>query len=88
MAKEAPFWHAFGAWFKFEPVILRSTDPRAEDKAWRRFGVQGETWVFAGRRRNETYGRIVTVATMGDVELLTAWHDDSFEMLLLMEMDG
>ena len=88
MAKEAPFWHAFGAWFKFEPVVFRSTDPSAEDKAWRRFGAQGESWIFAGRRRSETYGRIDTIAAMSDLELLTAWCDDSFETLLLMEMDA
>ncbi|KAF8339572.1 putative methyltransferase-domain-containing protein [Cantharellus anzutake] len=88
MAKEAPFWHAFGAWFAFEPVIWRSTDSNIGDGVWKRFGAQDETRIFVGHRRAETLGRNNKIGNMSDIDLLTTWRHESFEMILLMEMEA
>ncbi|KAF7336761.1 Tumor-related protein [Mycena venus] len=57
LAKETPFWSAFGLWFEFAPVLAKKTDP-SDDPTWRRFGVSLEdpTFVFVARRRKESFG--------------------------------
>jgi len=38
LEKEAPFWHAFGTWFDFEPVLCRRRCKDGEE--WERFGAK------------------------------------------------
>ncbi|KAA1477186.1 hypothetical protein DENSPDRAFT_786231 [Dentipellis sp. KUC8613] len=91
LAKETPFWSAFGLWFVFAPVLVRE---RA-GAGWRRFAgdKEGETFVFVARRRGESMAWRVP---MDDGELLggvgaggtdARKSDDTFEVLLLMGMD-
>jgi hypothetical protein len=94
LSKEAPFWSAFGLWFTFTPVLVRT---RSEDTSsrWQRFdsGGDGEVFLFVARRRSESFSWIVPE---DDVALLEGVGgrgteerkgDDGFEMLLLMRVD-
>ncbi|OSC96893.1 hypothetical protein PYCCODRAFT_1399711 [Trametes coccinea BRFM310] len=66
LAKETPFWSAFGLWFKFEPVLARrrsrtvsENDPveNQEEQTWTRFSpgdASDEMFVLVARRRPES----------------------------------
>jgi hypothetical protein len=93
LAKEAPFWSAFGLWFEFLPVLVKKTD---QDLPWQRFGVSLEdpTFVFVARRRSES---LDWQLPSSDEDLmqgimaqgtLSPKGDDTFETLLLMSLDG
>jgi hypothetical protein len=63
MTKEAPFWSAFGLWFRFYPVSYlpptkpsdstRDLDDSEEEGEWRRFGSEqdDQVFVFVAKRR-------------------------------------
>lgn len=75
LAKETPFWAAFGLWFSFAPVLVRprgradgiSGDAAASPHAapdgarWARFGTGGEddVFVFVARRRPGSHAWVV-----------------------------
>ncbi|KAJ7104003.1 putative methyltransferase-domain-containing protein [Mycena belliarum] len=82
LAKETPFWAAFGLWFEFAPILARKTG-----SSWRRFGADFEdpTFVFVARRREKSFNWIVP---SNDEDLMYgAAGDDTFETLLLMSLD-
>ncbi|KAI0649007.1 hypothetical protein C8Q79DRAFT_486816 [Trametes meyenii] len=65
LAKETPFWNAFGLWFDFTPVLTRPRAPtregespnRMEGAQWSRFSPgdpQDETFVLIGKRRTDS----------------------------------
>ncbi|KAH9944824.1 hypothetical protein B0H21DRAFT_439503 [Amylocystis lapponica] len=94
LAKEQPFWAAFGLWFEFAPVLCRAregSDRGGEWGPWGRFAPgDEETFVFVARRRPESAAWAVPD---GDQDLLNgvgAWGtpagkaDDAFEAMLLM----
>ncbi|KAJ7067137.1 putative methyltransferase-domain-containing protein, partial [Mycena amicta] len=91
LAKETPFWSAFGLWFDFAPVLVQDT----ENTSWRRFGAElpDPTFVFVAHRRKESFNWTVPAS---DADLLTGVFaqgsqmpkgDDTFETLLLMSLD-
>ncbi|KAF8202206.1 hypothetical protein BJ912DRAFT_842562 [Pholiota molesta] len=93
LAKETPFWSAFGLWFEFGPVLVRTKSEGAE---WKRFGADFDdtTFLFIARRRPESYNWDIPSC---DRELLTgvgahgtdtSKEDDTFENLLLMALNS
>lgn len=69
LAKETPFWTAFGLWFAFQPLLARRRVRTVESKdgllndaldvsePWRQFGADGDsdrTFVFVAHRRPES----------------------------------
>ena len=94
LEKETPFWRAFGAWFDFKPVLCRErrptlsqSGPESFDGSWRRVGYDSEdtTFLFVAHRRPETLERLVPKE---DSALLAKYLDDTFESLLMAELDG
>lgn len=103
LAKETPFWAAFGLWFTFAPVLARRKTPSkngvsgSSDSPWTRFAPivgQDDSIVFISQRRPESREWIIPEK---DDELLGgvgAWgnqerkSDDTFETLLLMSLDA
>ncbi|KAJ7261801.1 putative methyltransferase-domain-containing protein [Mycena haematopus] len=98
LAKETPFWSAFGLWFDFSPVLLKKIghETDIDDSPWQRFGVSLEdpTFVFVAHRRKESLNWQLPPS---DEELiqgvmargtLVPKGDDTFETLLLMSLDG
>ncbi|KAL6301369.1 hypothetical protein BKA93DRAFT_887465 [Sparassis latifolia] len=89
LVKETPFWSAFGLWFSFAPVFVKSGE------GWSRFvPVAGddETFVFVAERRPESRRWVVPE---DDRELLNGVGargtnegkaDDTFETILFMGM--
>ncbi len=80
LAKETAFWSAFGLWFSFEPVLIRSRRPTEDGPqvgdgdnrpldVWTRFGASGDgdMFVFVARRRPES---LAWEIPSGDKELL------------------
>ncbi len=67
MIKETPFWSAFGLWFTFEPLLVRSTVPivapddrkKSAGEQWRRYGSSEDSedlsFVFIAHRRSESH---------------------------------
>jgi len=96
LAKETPFWSAFGLWFEFAPILAKKTNPGVgQESPWQRFGVSLEdpTFVFVARRRKESFEWQVPPS---DEDLLqgamaqgtrSPKGDDTFETLLLMSLD-
>lgn len=100
LAKETPFWSAFGLWFSFEPVLARCrTRPKNLqediDNSWARFGSpeNSDTFIFIGSRRPESFGWDVPSK---DQDLLSGVgargtndqkYDSTFEELLLMQLE-
>ncbi|KAI0319528.1 putative methyltransferase-domain-containing protein [Amylostereum chailletii] len=94
LAKETPFWSAFGLWFAFAPVLVASCAPSesAARSRWTRLGADADAFVFVARRRAESMAWDVP----GDDEALMRGvgargtdapkNDDAFELLLLMAM--
>ncbi|KZT29727.1 hypothetical protein NEOLEDRAFT_1153644 [Neolentinus lepideus HHB14362 ss-1] len=91
LSKESPFWNAFGIWFTFYPVMIRSTsidNPRT----WRRLGssaTEDHSFVFIARRRPESFSWTMP---QNDSDLMngfgTPWSsDEQFETLLLTAFD-
>ncbi|KAJ7170806.1 putative methyltransferase-domain-containing protein [Mycena crocata] len=91
LAKETPFWSAFGLWFEFAPVLVQKTG----QATWHRFGVALEdpTFVFVARRRPESFQWDLPP---NDEDLMhgvmaqgtpSPKGDDTFETLLLMSLD-
>jgi hypothetical protein len=87
-AKESPFWNAFGLWFAFQPVLLRTDGER-----WERLGADADSFVFCAWRREESQAWAVPA---DDIALLdgvgargtnTRKSDDTFELLVLMSVD-
>ncbi|KAJ7903317.1 putative methyltransferase-domain-containing protein [Mycena olivaceomarginata] len=76
---KTPFWSAFGLWFEFAPVLVK-TSPSG---SWQRFGVSLEdpTFVFVARRREESFDWQVPPRTP------LPKGDDTFETLLLMSLN-
>jgi Lysine methyltransferase len=94
LPKETAFWSAFGLWFTFVPVLVRSTHLK-DSSRWERFGAggDGEVFVFVARRRPESF---LWTVPEDDVALLEGVGargtqerkgDDTFELLLLMSVD-
>ena len=66
LAKEAPFWSAFGLWFNFSPVLVRrkqgvgntpAADYTSNTGHWIRYSpgdLSDETFVFVATRRPES----------------------------------
>jgi hypothetical protein len=90
LSKEATFWSAFGLWFTFVPVLVRSA--HFEDSRWERLGAggDGDVLVLVARRRPES---LLWTVPDDDVALLEGVgaggtqerkSDDTFELLLLM----
>ncbi|KAI1796932.1 hypothetical protein LXA43DRAFT_494625 [Ganoderma leucocontextum] len=102
LAKETPFWSAFGLWFEFTPVLIRRKQPTSGDPLpdvtaeWVKFSpgdVDDETFVLVATRRPESFSWTIPD---GDRALLTgvgaygstsSKSDEQFEQLLLMGMD-
>jgi hypothetical protein len=92
LAKETPFWSAFGLWFEFAPVLAR---PRGEH-LWTRFGSDwdGPTFVFVAHRRAQSLEWDVPdddgdlLAGFGAQGTSIPKEDSTFEMLLLMSLDS
>ncbi|KAJ6576651.1 putative methyltransferase-domain-containing protein [Mycena vulgaris] len=94
LAKETPFWSAFGLWFEFAPVLVQKTS--AENvSAWQRFGatLEDPTFVFVARRREQSFNWSVPPSDEDLMRGITAAGtlspkgDDTFETLLLMSLD-
>lgn len=97
LAKETPFWSAFGLWFTFEPVLVKETAPKDESNLtnWRRFGesLEGPTFIFVARRRQQSFTWDVPpddkdlLAGVGAYGRGSSQVDDTFESLLLMTLN-
>ena len=94
LEKETPFWRAFGAWFDFKPVLCRQrrrnapqSGPESVSGPWRRVGhdLEDTTFLFIAHRKQETLERLVP---KDDGALLARYLDDTFESLLMAELDG
>ena len=94
LAKETPFWSAFGLWFTFQPVLVKAkclTEPGTEP-SWQRFrpSSDGSTFVFVARRRIQSYVWNIPPNDRDLLDGVGAWGDDTrkgddtFETLLLM----
>ena len=90
LAKEAPFWSAFGLWFDFKPVLFRETTPSVCE--WQRFGLNfGDTsFLFIACRRPDSFGWQIPdsdqdlLGGVGANGTTSRKCDDTFENLLLM----
>ena len=90
LAKESPFWSAFGLWFAFEPVMARRIG--GSQKSWTRFGpsFDDHTFVFTAKRRDESLTWQVPDDDRDLMDGVGTWGtetrkgDDTFETLLLM----
>ncbi|KAJ7364225.1 putative methyltransferase-domain-containing protein [Mycena albidolilacea] len=91
LAKETPFWSAFGLWFEFAPVLVKMSP----SGSWQRFGVSLEdpTFVFVARRREESFDWQVPPSDADLMQGIMAQGtplpkgDDTFETLLLMSLN-
>jgi hypothetical protein len=87
LAKETPFWCAFGLWFEYSPVHER------KKHGWIRFGAELDLFVFCAKRRSESYLWTVPEDNVALLAGSGAWGteerkcDDTFELLLLMGMN-
>lgn len=92
LPKETPFWTAFGLWFTFEPVLMRSTI----ETPWRRLGssLDDPTFVFIARRRAPSFDWHVAPDDQDLLDGVGTWGtdrrkgDDTFESLLFMTLDN
>ncbi|KAJ7761957.1 putative methyltransferase-domain-containing protein [Mycena maculata] len=84
LAKETPFWSAFGLWFEFTPVLVQKTDLRHVSPLHRLGSdLEDPTFVFVARRREQSFHWNVPP---NDEDLMHSG-DDTFETLLLMSLD-
>ncbi|KAF7312502.1 hypothetical protein MIND_00263900 [Mycena indigotica] len=90
LAKETPFWAAFGLWFDFTPVLVQTHT----DTPWERFGAElpDPTFVFVAHRRQESRDWTVPLSDTDLMSGLLAANslpktDDTFETLLFMSLD-
>ena len=81
LAKETPFWTAFGAWFTFSPVLVRHKS--SSSRQWEQFGDLKECcmFVFLANRRPETLSWTVP----DDLEVMCRGND-AFETIMLRNM--
>ncbi|KAF8896108.1 hypothetical protein BD779DRAFT_1433255, partial [Infundibulicybe gibba] len=92
LAKEAPFWFAFGLWFDFKPVLFKDS----EAGSWERFGASFDdtTFIFTATRRPESFGWDVPSNDQDLLDGVGGWGtstkkgDETFESLLLLEIAG
>jgi len=89
LAKETPFWSAFGLWFEFAPVLVQKTD-----SPWHRLGaaLEDPTFVFVARRREQSLHWNLPPSDADLMRGITTGgaspkSDDTFETLLLMSLD-
>ena len=93
LTKEMAFWSAFGLWFTFAPVLMRTRS--GDSGKWERLGAggDGEVFVFTARRRPESFA---WSAPEDDAALLEGVgahgteerkSDDAFELILLMGVE-
>ncbi|KAH8101007.1 putative methyltransferase-domain-containing protein [Cristinia sonorae] len=97
LAKETPFWSAFGLWFTYEPVLEKCKVPSDQNYLgeWRRFGTSfgSDMFIFVARRRPESLEWSVPETDGELLEGVGAWGsnsrkgDGTFESLLLMSVD-
>ncbi|KAI3601023.1 tumor-related protein [Moniliophthora roreri] len=95
LAKETPFWSAFGLWFSFEPVLEQDLAIKGSNSSWRRFGsdMEGPLFVFIARRRPESHNWNVPsddkdlLKGMGANGTLQPKESDTFESLLFMVLN-
>ncbi|KAF9480511.1 hypothetical protein BDN70DRAFT_905714 [Pholiota conissans] len=95
LAKETPFWSAFGLWFDFSPVLSRTSSGGPDPPVWKRFGADFDdtTFLFVAHRRAESYGWELPhsdrdlLAGVGAYGTSTTKGDDTFENLLLMSLN-
>ena len=97
LAKETPFWNAFGLWFEFVPVLERRRHRTADDTdSWTKFSpgeLADEMFVFVATRRPESLrwslpdedSALLSGAGAHGSDATKS--DDQFEQLLLMGMD-
>ncbi|KAI0749661.1 hypothetical protein C8Q80DRAFT_1163279 [Daedaleopsis nitida] len=101
LAKETPFWNAFGLWFEFSPVLSRTR--RSRDSApdqptapWNRFSpgdLDGEMFVLVATRRAESLEWIIPeddgalLSGIGARGSASTKSDEQFEQLLLMGLE-
>ena len=88
LAKETPFWQAFGLWFSFHPVLVRG--PGSEADEWSTsFSSDEQILVFLAHRRPESFAWTVPTSDEGLLRGSGAFgtqnekSDDTFEALLL-----
>ncbi|KAF8968054.1 hypothetical protein BDZ97DRAFT_1903028 [Flammula alnicola] len=89
LAKETPFWSAFGLWFDFSPVLMKEKSGKGE---WKRFGTDFDdtTFLFVAHRRPQSYKWKIPpldddlLGGVGSYGTDTRKGDDTFENLLLM----
>ncbi|KAI9000444.1 hypothetical protein BD414DRAFT_471585 [Trametes punicea] len=103
LAKETPFWSAFGLWFEFTPVLAKSRtcsqeggSDSAEKASWSRFSLSDGsdgTFVLIAQRRPESLQWTVPgddaalLSGVGARSSDSPKSDDQFEELLLMGMN-
>ncbi|KAH9945090.1 uncharacterized protein BXZ73DRAFT_86656 [Epithele typhae] len=103
LAKETPFWHAFGLFFEFSPVLSRtrrndqgSSSQEQVEESWVKFSPGDdldETFVFIAKRKRESLlwkipeEDSALLAGVGADGTSSPKSDDQFEQLLLMGMD-
>jgi len=96
LAKETPFWAAFGLWFTFEPVLAREKTPDNSNSSWQRFGsaLEGPMFIFVAQRRPESLTWDVPLddrnllAGLGAYGNLQPKSDATFETLLFMSVES
>jgi len=96
LPKEAPFWTAFGLWFSFAPVLVRSKASETAPESWARFcpGQQDDMFIFVARRRPDSWNWAVPqtdqdlMSGVGAKGSQSRKGDDTFETLLMMGLDG
>ncbi|KZV70499.1 hypothetical protein PENSPDRAFT_724154 [Peniophora sp. CONT] len=87
LVKETAFWNAFGLWFAFEPVLVR------KEKGWARFGEENDAYIFCARRRPDSLAWAIPesdealLAGQEAQGTLTGKSDDTFELLLMMDLE-
>lgn len=102
LAKETPFWTAFGLWFNFAPVIARRRTSSghvhgSEEPQWERFvpaGGQDDSLMFVAQRRRESKTWNIPeidddlLGGVGACGNQESKSDDTFETMLLMSLDA
>ena len=87
------FWSAFGLWFTFAPVLVRTQS--GGSGGWERLGAggDGDVFLFTARRRPESFAWSAPEDDTALLEGVGAWGteerkgDDAFELFLLMGFD-
>ncbi|KAL0954350.1 hypothetical protein HGRIS_003345 [Hohenbuehelia grisea] len=90
LAKETPFWSAFGLWFSFEPVVFKGKGQHC----WTRFGsLDDSPFIFVAHRRPASFSWDIPQSDqdllqgVGACGTASQKSDDTFETILLMSME-